>query len=313
MLRCTTSKANSSTKRIETKVIAINFDNYLFLQRPIPVQKGLKHVLIGVLKDVNTTSKANSSTKRIETRCGQCRAAYRYSFKGQFQYKKDWNNISIPYKNEHSNFKGQFQYKKDWNTAPVVLIIKSEFLQRPIPVQKGLKRAFFSLSASLKFCFKGQFQYKKDWNMPSGFQNLTSMCDFKGQFQYKKDWNKTNAGLLAFRLFLQRPIPVQKGLKQVNDGSKVKESASSKANSSTKRIETSSCKLLYQGEKTFKGQFQYKKDWNTSVNTIRTLALLLQRPIPVQKGLKQALQTSALLCICASKANSSTKRIETHR
>ena len=234
------SKANSSTKRIET-CRAISNGRY------------------------HATSKANSSTKRIETCLCPGTSHIPHLFKGQFQYKKDWNS--------------------KWNSKKASKVP----LQRPIPVQKGLKLIIIPRLT-----------------VPPGS--------------------------------LQRPIPVQKGLKPQNNQVKTPGVPSSKANSSTKRIETQQVEQFVKPEHqsskansstkrietnytwriatrwySFKGQFQYKKDWNISTPVTWNPACWLQRPIPVQKGLKHAGPYRTHLPGKPSKANSSTKRIETSR
>ncbi len=82
------SKANSTTRRIETKA-RIGSTRSGSPQKPIPLQEGLKRRIPYPNVVDSIASKANSTTRRIETQPAHRAASENPPLKSQFHYKKD--------------------------------------------------------------------------------------------------------------------------------------------------------------------------------------------------------------------------------
>ncbi len=134
--------------------------------------------------------------------------------------------------------------------------------QKPIPLQEGLKRIIPVTLSHWDCPLKSQFHYKKDWNVL--FLDVNDwFVNLKSQFHYKKDWNFIRSSFTSSTFFPQKQIPLQEGLKR------------------------------------------------SVIISPMALHLHPQKPIPLQEGLKQKVRELAGGTPVTSKANSTTRRIET--
>ena len=234
------------------------------------------------------------------------------SFKGQFQYKKDWNKTASPVMVAEMQLQRPIPVQKGLkHHCPPRPRCRQPQLQRPIPVQKGLKHGTNSPTISSIRASKANSSTKRIETTLSLLRSLRYQI-FKGQFQYKKDWNLRDRLRVVVHRYSSKANSSTKRIETWCASVLWKVMLSSKANSSTKRIETT-CHGHYpaKNKKTSKANSSTKR-----IETCHTLrdqicVWKLQRPIPVQKGLKHDKRSIKGRRDRSSKANSSTKRIET--